>query len=154
MFNIMVNKEEVLIASDHAGFKIKEKLKLFLKKLNIEYKDLGPFSFKKEDDYPDYAFKVANEVVKNNSLGILLCGSGSGMSIAANKIKGVRAAQIYDSYSARASRADNNANIACLRSRNFSFEKIKQLTKIWLNTEFSKEKRHIRRLNKIHNFEK
>ncbi len=150
----MLVKEEVLIASDHAGFKTKEKLKSFLEKLNIQYKDLGPFSFKKEDDYPDYAFKLAEAVVKNNSKGLLLCGSGSGMSIAANKVKGARAVQIYDSYSARTSRADNNANIACLRSRNFSFEKVKQLIKTWLSTEFSKEKRHIRRINKIHNFEK
>ncbi|MEK6819357.1 MAG: RpiB/LacA/LacB family sugar-phosphate isomerase [Nanoarchaeota archaeon] len=150
----MLVKEEVLIASDHAGFKTKEKLKSFLEKLNIQYKDLGPFSLEKSDDYPEYAFKLGKEVVKNNSKGILLCGSGSGMSIAANKVKGARAVQIYDSYSARTSRADNNANIACLRSRSSSFEKIKQLIKTWLSTEFSKEKRHIRRINKIHNFEK
>ena len=142
-------KEAIYLGADHEGFQLKEKIKDYLDKNNIEYKDLGGKG-NKNDDYPDYAFKVAEKVSKNkNSRGILICGTGTGMVIAANKAKGIRAVVAYDSYSARASREHNNANILCLRGRNFPENKNLQLVKIFLNTKFSSKERHERRLRKI-----
>jgi len=143
----------VFIASDHAGFKLKEKIKNQLKKERISFKDLGTDN---EDrvDYPDFAFAVADAVSKDkNSKGILICGTGTGMVIASNKVKGVRAAVIYDDYSAQMARAHNNTNIACLRGRKFSTKKALKLIKIWLKTEFSKEPRHQIRIKKISDYE-
>ena len=147
-------KEVIYIGADHAGFSLKEKIKNYLDKNNIEHEDLSGKG-NKNDDYPDFAFKVAEKVSKNkNSRGILICGTGTGMVIAANKVKGIRAAVAYDNYSARASREHNNANILCLRGRNFHENKNLQLVKIWLNAKFSKVKRHERRLRKITKYEK
>lgn len=144
---------QIFIGADHAGFKLKEELIKFLKKSKINFKDAGAFS-QERVDYPDFAFSVANSVSKNkSSKGILICGTGTGMVIAANKVKGIRAAVIYDNYSAEMSRKDNNTNIACLRGRNFSAKKALRLIKIWLKTEFSKEQRHEKRIKKISNYE-
>ena len=110
----------VCLASDHAGFKMKENLKKYLHNNRIYYNDLGAYKYKENDDYPDYAFKLAERVAKNgNTRGILICGSGAGMIIAANKVKGIRAVEGYDNYSAKMSRLDNNANILGLRARSF-----------------------------------
>ena len=145
----------IFIGSDHAGFSLKEKIKRYLEIKRIEYEDLGAKKYEKRDDYPDYAFKVAERVAKDrDALGILICGTGSGMVIAANKAPGIRAAAPYDSYSAKMSRLDNNANILCLRGRAFPFSKIKNILNIWLSTKFNSEERHKRRLNKIERFEK
>ncbi len=143
----------IYLASDHAGFSIKEKIKKFLnKKYKIE--DLSPVLIK-GDDYPDYAFAVAEKVSKDkNSKGILVCGTGTGMTIAANKVKGIRAVAAYDEYSAKMSRVDNNSNILGLRGRKFPFSKIKKIITIWLNTEFSEKERHDRRIRKIINYER
>ena len=145
-------KEVIFIGADHAGFSLKEKIKNYLDKNNIEYEDLGGKG-EAHDDYPDYAFKVAEKVSKNkNSRGILICGTGTGMVIAANKAKGIRAVVAYDSYSARASREHNNANVLCLRGRNFSTKKNLHLVKLWLNSDFKGADRHKRRLKKIENY--
>ncbi len=144
---------QIFIGADHAGFNLKEELIEFLKKTKINFKDFGAFS-KERVDYPNFAFDVANAVSKNkNSKGVLICGTGTGMVIAANKVKGIRAAVIYDNYSAKMSRKDNNTNIACLRGRNFSAKKALNLIKIWLKTEFSKEPRHENRIKEISNYE-
>lgn len=146
----------IFIGSDHAGFDLKEKVKRYLEIKRIEYEDLGAKKYEKKDDYPDYAFKVAEKVVneKNrDSLGILICGTGTGMSISANKAHGARAATVYDSYSAKMSRLHNNANILCLRGKAFPFNKIKKILDIWLRTEFSSDERHKRRLKKIEKYE-
>jgi ribose 5-phosphate isomerase B len=109
----------VIIASDHAGLRLKERVKRYLKRKKIEYEDLGTDSFTSVD-YPDYALKVAEKVVKNkNTRGILVCGTGTGMTIAANKVKGIRAVAAYDAYSAKMSRIDNDTNILGLRGRFF-----------------------------------
>jgi ribose 5-phosphate isomerase B len=148
-------EEKVFIASDHAGFNIKEKIKKFLDKQKVPYHDAGPGEIISGDDYPDYAFKVASRVARNkNYRGILICGSGAGMCIAANKVPGVRAVAAYDKYTAKFSRLDNNTNILCLRGRKFSFRKMKKIISIWLNTNFSNEERHKRRLKKIEEYEK
>jgi len=141
---------KIVIGADHAGFNIKEKIKKFLDKKKINYEDLGANSFEQSDDYPDYAEKVARKVAKDNdSKGIVVCGSGMGMAIAANKIKGIRAVCAYDKYTAKMSREHNNANVLCLRGKNFPFWKIKMILHIWLSTEFSGEERHKRRIGKI-----
>ena len=145
--------EKIFIGADHAGFDFKEKIKEELdKKYDVE--DLAP-EFKEGDDYPDIAFKVAEKVSKDKkSKGILICGSGAGMVIAANKVKGIRAAEVFDKYSAEMSREHNDANIASFGERDVSFNKLKELLGIWLKTPFSKEERHARRIKKISNYEK
>ncbi len=140
---------KVIIGSDHAGFKLKEKLKNFLLNKDVEVDDVGCYS---EDpvDYPDYAFKVAKKIAKNKNLkGVLICGTGTGMVMAANRIKGARASLIYDKYTAIMARRDNNANIVCLRGRKFNHRKQIKLVWLWLNTEFSGESRHRKRLSKL-----
>lgn len=145
---------EVLIASDHAGFRLKEKIKKYLERNKIQYKDMGTDSLDSVD-YPDYALKVAEEVAKDrNKRGILICGTGTGMTIAANKVKGIRAAAAYDPYSAKMSRVDNDTNVLGLRGRFFPLKKIKKIINIWLNTPFSGEERHKRRLRKIGDYER
>ena len=142
-------KVNVIIGSDHAGFRAKEMLKRFLSKKKIPYEDVGTDS-EKSVDYPDYAAKVAKKVAKSrNTKGILVCGSGVGMIIAANKVKGIRAVGAYDTYTARMSRLHNDTNVLGLRGRQFSFEKTKRIVDAWLKTPFSKEPRHKRRNRKI-----
>lgn len=144
----------VIIASDHAGLRLKEKVKRYLKRKKIEYEDLGTDSFTSVD-YPDYALKVAEKVVKNkNTRGILICGTGTGMTIAANKVKGIRAVAAYDAYSAKMSRIDNDTNVLGLRGRFFPFEKIRKIISVWLDTPFSGEKRHKKRIKKISDYER
>ena len=144
----------VIIASDHAGLRLKEKVKKYLAKKKIEYEDLGTESFTSVD-YPDYALKVAEKVAKNkNTRGILICGTGTGMTIAANKVKGIRAVAAYDAYSAKMSRIDNDTNVLGLRGRFFPLEKIKKIITVWLDTPFSGEKRHKRRIKKIGDYER
>ncbi len=142
---------KLFLGSDHAGYKLKEEIKTFLDKKKIPYEDLGTNSPQK-CDYPLYAKKVANKVIKDKtkkSKGILICGTGTGMCMAANKIKGVRAANIYDSYTAQMSRKHNNANIACLRARKFSPAKTLKLIQLWLKTPFSQKSRHKKRIKML-----
>lgn len=145
---------KVLIASDHAGYNTKEKIKIYLKKKSINFKDLGTDSTSSVD-YPDFAFKVAQKVVRNrNNRGILICGTGTGMVIAANKVKGIRAVAAFDAYSAKMSRIDNDTNVLGLRGRYFPYPKIQKIISVWLATPFSGEKRHRRRLKKISAYER
>ncbi len=146
-------KKEVFIASDHAGFESKENLKFYLMKKRFKVTDLGPEKYNKDDDYPDYAFTLAKQTVAKKIQGILICGSGAGMCISANKVKGARAVQIYDLYSARMSRFHNDANIACFRSKEFNQSEMKKLAMLFLETKFSNEKRHKRRIEKIKKYE-
>jgi len=146
---------KIYLGSDHAGFNLKKRIVVLLKKKGIEYEDLGGFDRNKSDDYPDYAFKVAKKVAKDkNSKGILICGGGTGMAIAANKVKGIRAVVAYDDYSAKSSREDNNTNVLCLRGRKFPIKKSERIVSIWLKTKFSGISRHERRIKKIDNFRK
>ncbi|MBI2626101.1 MAG: ribose 5-phosphate isomerase B [Candidatus Nealsonbacteria bacterium] len=145
--------KKIYMGADHAGFELKEKLKKYFDKNRISYEDLGTNS-EESVDYPDYALAVAQKVSKNkNAKGILICGTGTGMAIAANKVKGIRAVAAYDKYSAEMSRRDNDANVLGLRGRFFPFEKIKKIVDIWLETPFSQKARHKRRINKIKRFE-
>ena len=144
--NSIFNK--ICISSDHAGYETKEFIKDLLIKSKISTVDLGPF-LNKSVDYPDYAKKVSNRVSKRKSdIGILVCGSGTGMAISANKTKGIRAAVGYSIKSTQLSRQHNNANVLCLGSRLTKRKDIKKIIKIFLNTKFEGG-RHKRRVKKI-----
>ena len=140
--------KKICISSDHAGYEIKEFIKEQIIKSKISIIDLGPY-LKKSVDYPDYAKKVSNRVSKRKSdIGILVCGSGTGMAISANKTKGIRAAVGYNIKSTQLSRQHNNANVLCLGSRLTKRKDIKKIIKIFLNTKFEGG-RHKRRVKKI-----
>ena len=148
-----VKTQKIYLGSDHAGFAVKEKLKRYFKEKRIPYKDLGTHSLDSVD-YPDYAMAVARKIAKEkNTRGILICGTGTGMVIAANKVKGIRAVAAYDKYSAEMSRRDNDTNVLGLRGRFFPFKKIREIVSVWLKTPFSQKARHKRRINKIKKFE-
>ena len=140
--------KKICIASDHAGFHLKEDIKNFLINKNISIFDLGPIDAKSVD-YPDYAKKVSNRVkVKKSDIGILVCGSGTGMAISANKTKDIRAAVCYNVKSTRLSRLHNNANIICLGSRLTKKKVALKFVSIFLNTKFDGG-RHMKRVKKI-----
>lgn len=145
----------IYIGADHAGFKLKEKIKKHLEKKDIGYIDLGNLEHDKNDDYPDFSHAVANAVTKNKkSTGILICGSAYGACIVANKTKGVRAVSIRDVHEAKLARAHDHANIMCLSGWNTPFSSSKRLISAWLRTKQSRVKRHVRRVNKIKKIEK
>ena len=140
--------KKIFISSDHAGFKLKEIIKIYLSKKKLSFQDLGPNNGNKVD-YPDYAHKVAKKVnINKNNVGILVCGSGTGMNIAANKHKKVRAAQCFNIKSTKLSRLHNDANIITLGSRLISKKNAFKFVKIFLNTKFDGG-RHLRRIKKI-----
>tara|TARA_B110000261_G_scaffold132709_1_gene149221 strand:+ start:604 stop:1035 length:432 start_codon:yes stop_codon:yes gene_type:complete len=139
---------KVCIASDHAGFELKEKIKDFLINSDVSVIDLGPFT-KSSVDYPDYAKKVGRRVALNKSdAGILVCGSGTGMAMTVNKFKSIRAAQCYSKKSTILSRQHNNANIICLGSRILKNKETLSFVNYFLNTKFEAG-RHKKRVNKI-----
>ena len=140
--------KKIFISSDHAGFKLKEAIKIFLNKKRYRFTDLGP---KNDDkvDYPDYAHKVAKKVkINKNHVGILVCGSGMGMNIAANRHKNIRAAQCFNLKSTKLSRLHNDANIITLGSRLLNKKNVMSLVNIFLNTKFEGG-RHTKRIKKI-----
>jgi len=140
--------ENICIASDHAGFNLKEHIKDTLIKNKISIIDLGPHT-NKSVDYPDYAKKVARRIASNKSdIGVLICGSGTGMAISANKSKGVRAAVCYNISSTLLSRQHNNANVISLGSRLTKKKLAIQLVGIFLKTKFEYG-RHLKRVKKI-----
>ena len=140
--------KKICISSDHAGFSVKEYIKDYLIKKNIFTIDLGPYN-NNSVDYPDYAKKVGKRIKqKKSDAGILVCGSGTGMAISANKIKGVRAAVCYNLKSTQLSRLHNNANVICLGSRLTKKNDIKKIILAFLKTNFEGG-RHLRRIKKI-----
>lgn len=149
----MKSKQVIILGADHAGFAMKEKVRKVLDTLKLPYLDYTP-ALIEGDDYPQVAFKVAKDVASDSSLrGILVCGSGTGMEMAANRVKGARAVAAYDTYSAKYSRLDNNSNILCLRGRKTEFSKTKAIVKTWLATNFSGVARHARRIKQLDSHE-
>ena len=143
---------KIAIAADHAGYEEKEQLKPLLDELGVQYEDLGTAS-PESVDYPNYARKVAEEVASGHvDQGLLVCGSGTGMAIVANKVPGVRAAPCHDSITAEMSRRHNDANVLCLSADLLGEELIDRMVRIWLETEFESG-RHARRVEKITRFE-
>ncbi|MEY3282870.1 MAG: ribose 5-phosphate isomerase B [Acidobacteriota bacterium] len=144
--------KKVLIASDHAGYGGKEAIKRLLDQMHIAYADLGPDS-ESSVDYPDFAERVATGVANGEAeAGILVCGSGIGMQIAANKVAGVRAALAWNEETARLSRQHNNANVLAVGSRTTPAETIEEIVKAFLTTSFDGG-RHQQRLDKISRLE-
>jgi len=139
---------KIIIGSDHAGFDLKTEIITHLKSKNIDVVDLGTDTNKVSVDYPDYAKKVAEKVLAENCLGILICGSGIGMCITANRYKGIRAANVTDLYSAKMSKRHNNANIICLGSRITAAGLTMDIIDTWLSESFEGG-RHQDRLSKI-----
>ena len=143
-----MNKKSIIIGSDHAGFNLKNKIIQYLKNSSYILEDIGCYDTN-STDYPVIAKKLANEVASGNyEKGILICGSGIGMSIAANRIKGVRAVVCTDTTSAKLSRLHNNSNVLCLGERIIGENVAKDICDIWLNTDFEAG-RHLNRINLI-----
>jgi len=140
--------KKICIASDHAGFNLKENIKDYLINKNVSIIDLGP-NENKSVDYPDYAKKIGNRIKsKKSDIGILVCGSGTGMAISANKFKNIRAAVCYDIKSTRLSRQHNNANIIALGARLTKKSLSLKLVELFLKTKFEGG-RHLKRIKKI-----
>ena len=140
--------KKIFISSDHAGFKLKEIIKIYLSKKKLPFQDLGPLNEDKVD-YPDYAHKVAKKVkINKKNVGILVCGSGTGMNITANKHTNIRAAQCFNLKSTKLSRLHNDANIITLGSRLLTKKNALSCIGVFLNTKFEGG-RHSSRIRKI-----
>jgi ribose 5-phosphate isomerase B len=143
---------KVAIASDHGGIHIREEIKKLMDEMGIEYIDLG-CGCETSVDYPDYAIPVAEKVAKGEvDRGILICGTGIGMTIAANKVKGIRCALCHDVYSAKLTRQHNDSNILAMGERVIGPGLAREIAKVWLTTEFEGG-RHARRVEKITQYE-
>jgi ribose 5-phosphate isomerase B len=143
----------LFIGSDHAGFVLKEKLKGWLGELGVDFQDVGPNEFNPTDDYPLFAKPVAEKVSQGEGEGILICDTGEGMAIAANKFPGVRATLVTSDLTAARSREHNNSNVLVLGSELQSEEDAKRFLEVWLTTPYSNEERHERRLREIKDLE-
>lgn len=143
----------IAIGCDHGGINLKEIIKKFLDEKGLQHKDFGTYSTD-SCDYPDYAKKVCEGIISGEcEKGILICGTGIGMSIAANKINGIRAAHVTDTYSARMTREHNNANVICLGERITGCDLALEIVNVYLNAEFQGG-RHQKRVEKLMAFEK
>ena len=156
---------KIYLGADHAGFKLKQHIKKYLKRLKYQVVDKGNTKYVMTDDYPDYGYKVAKAVAgsKGDARGILFCGSAEGICIVANKVKGIRAVAVWNAETARLSRQHNNANVLCLsggqmkkksNQLTLSPKKAEKIVKTWLETDFTFAPRHVRRLKKIASIEK
>ncbi|MCX6753535.1 MAG: RpiB/LacA/LacB family sugar-phosphate isomerase [Candidatus Nomurabacteria bacterium] len=147
----------IYIGSDHAGYELKEKLRAYMQTLNIEVVDKGAFTLDNEDDYPDFIIPVAEAVVEDSkSLGIIIGGTGEGEQISANKVDGVRAIEFYGGNLEiiKLGREHNNANILSLGARFITDDEAKNAILLFMNTPFTNDERHVRRINKINEEEK
>ncbi len=143
----------IVIGCDHGGYELKEEITAYLKEKNIEFKDFGIYSAEPAD-YPDIALRVCEAVVNGEcEKAILICGTGIGMSIAANKVKGIRCALCGDVYSAKMTRLHNDSNVLALGGRVIGKGLCVEIIEAWLGTEFSGEERHINRIRKVMSIE-
>lgn len=145
----------LFIAADHAGYQLKKRLIRFIEnELKLDVQDLGPESYDEGDDYPDYVFPLAEKVAKESGRGIVICKNGIGVAVAANKVPGIRAGIGYNLMAAESMMKDDNINVLALAAKGVSEEFAMAIVKKWLETEFSAEERHKRRLEKIAAYEK
>ncbi len=145
----------IYLGADFRGFKIKEKMKAWLREWGEEFVDLGAVEYQEGDDYPDYAVLVAREVVKRpTAVGILACGTGAGMAIAANKVPGARAVLALSPEHAHRVRQTDHVNILALPAEYLSEEEVKKTIRFFLETEYSTEPRYLRRVEKIGQIER
>ena len=146
---------KIAVAADHNGYELKSEVSLLLQNLGHEVVDVGPYSHDPLDDYPDYAKLLAESVSTGTSKrGIMICGSGVGASVAANKVKGIRAAVCHDIYSAHQGVEHDDMNVLCIGGRIIDEESAIDLVKSFVDAKFTSEDRHMRRLNKLLNIEK
>ena len=152
-----MEKEKIFLATDHAGFELKEGIKKFLIDSGYDVADKGALKYDAEDDYPDFIIKAAKKVSENKgSKGVIFGSSGQGEAIVANKVRGIRAA-VYNSNNpdlAKLSRAHNDANILSIGARFITKVQAVEAVKAWLSTDFTNEQRHSRRIKKINEIEK
>lgn len=146
-------KRVIYLSGDHAGFRLKEKARDFLKKKGFEIRDFGPYSYNEGDDYPDFVIPMAKAVKKNNVMGIVFAGSGEGEAIAVNKLKGIRAS-VYHGKNlkvVKVTREHNDANILCIGARFVSEGEAKKAVEIFLKTKFlgGKHKRRIKKFERL-----
>ena len=140
----------IYLGADHRGFELKEKIKNYLLELGYPKQDLGAFAYDKADDYPDFAKGVAEKVAQDpQSRGILICGSGVGVAITANKVKGVRAGTAINAKQIKDSVSDEDTNVVAISADYISEKDAMEIAKSFLETKFSGEERHVRRINKI-----
>ena len=145
---------KIVIASDHAGFDYKTILFKEIQEHGLDITDMGTRNPELPDDYPDYAVIIANSIInKQADRGILICGSGVGVSVAANKFKGIRAGVCHDTYSAHQCVEHDNANVLCIGERVVGIELAREIVFAFLHATFSNEERHVRRLEKINAIE-
>ena len=141
---------KIALGTDHAGFELKNQIAMFIEQLGAEVTDLGAYAIDPDDDYPDFALAVARAVAEGRvDKGVLVCGSGVGASIAANKVVGVRAAMCHDTYSAHQGVEHDDMNVLCVGARVVGVELARELVRSFLNASFSGEPRHQRRLDKV-----
>jgi ribose 5-phosphate isomerase B len=146
---------KIIMGCDHAGFAYKNLIKDLLAQAGHDVQDVGAFKEDDDDDYPDYAVKVARAILMDGQAkGILICGSSVGVSIAANKFKGIRAGVCHDTYSAHQAVEHDNTNILCMGSRVIGIELAKEIVITFIDAIFSNETRHLRRLSKIEAIER
>ena len=140
---------KIYLGADHGGFKLKEEVKSWLESWGFDYEDMGAHKYVPDDDYPDYAWPVAVKVGSTQgATGILICRSGQGECIVANKAKGARAALAWSEKTAHAARNDDDANILCLAADYTTIEDAKKIIHAFLFTPFAEEERFVRRINK------
>ncbi len=144
----------IYIASDHAGVEAKQDIINYLERKKLQYVDCGPQAVIEDDDYPDYAQKVAAALQTDHDKGILICGSGQGMAIVANKFAGIRAAQAWSVETAKFARHDDDANILCIASRAQTIDLPVAIAGAFLETKFDAIETRQRRLQKIHDLER
>lgn len=144
----------IYLGADHRGFELKEKIKIWLSEWGYEFEDCGAFEYNKDDDYPDFAQKVAEKVSQNlDSRGVLICGSGIGVAITANKIKGIRAGTAINAKQIKDSVSDEDTNMLAISADYILENEAKEIVKSFLEAKFSGEERHVRRINKIKEIE-
>jgi len=151
----MSKDQTIYLGADHAGFDLKEQVKQYLYSKGCRVHDCGNAEYDESDDYPDFAFPVARSVAQDpDSMGILFCGSGIGMSVAANKVPGIRAVNVCIPGNTQSARSHNDGNVLCLGARSTSFDTAKEVINTWIESPFGNVERHVRRVNKILNIEK
>ncbi|PIR78308.1 MAG: ribose-5-phosphate isomerase [Candidatus Magasanikbacteria bacterium CG10_big_fil_rev_8_21_14_0_10_36_16] len=147
--------KKIYIASDHGGYQLKKRLIRYIEnELNLKIEDLGPYESNENDDYPDYVIPLAHKVAEENVRGIVICKNGVGVSMAVNKVTGIRCGIGYNIAVAESMMNDDNTNVLALASKLSSEEHAMVIVKKWLETEFGEEKRHVRRLEKVAELEK
>ena len=149
------NQEVIVIGADHAGFALKEKVKEWLGEWGYACEDVGNHTYDKGDDFPDFAFRVAQRVSAEGGRGIVMCGSGAGVSMTANKVRGIRAAILFSPEQAEAATRDDAVKVAVLSARFVPEAVNREIVKVWLATPFEADvPRRVRRMKKIEDIEK